>query len=338
MVCESAPAHTPKLATALHHYAYGKPKETVEQTGPPHQRDTDWVHAQRVLEGAITEGDSLGHNEIGGSGSCQEALALPPEQHARFLEDRCGPDTSLREELASLIAASVPSAGYFDGRANAMLLKALAAAALIKHDSHGELRRGDIVAHYEVIERIGGGMGMVYKARDLTLGRAVALKFLPPALAADEEARRRLYAEARAASALDHASIGAVYEIGEAEPGGLFIALAWYDGETLKDKLRSGPLPVVEALAVARQIAAALAAAHAAGIIHRDVKPSNIITAEQGAAKLVDFGIAKVAGTEPTCEGSTPGTLAYMSPEQTRGGAIDGSTPTPSRASACTMN
>jgi TolB-like protein len=174
-----------------------------------------------------------------------------------------------------------------------------------------------------LIERIGGGMGMVYRAHDLKLRRAVALKFLPPALAADEAARRRLYAEARAASALDHPNIGAVYEIGEAEPGGLFIALAWYEGETLKDKLRRGPLPIVEALAVARQIAAALATAHGAGIIHRDVKPSNIITTEQDTAKLVDFGIAKVAGTEPTREGTTPGTLAYMSPEQTRGGSID---------------
>src|SRR4029453_16200315 len=110
-------------------------------------------------------------------------------------------------------------------------------------------------------------------------------------------------------------NIGVVYEIGEAEPGGLFIALAWYEGETMKEKLRSGSLPVGEALAVARQIGAALAAAHTAGIIHRDVKPSNIIRTEQGTAKLVDFGIAKVAGTEPTREGSTPGTLAYMSPE-----------------------
>jgi serine/threonine-protein kinase len=253
----------------------------------------------------------------------EEALALPPERRARFLEEKCGADTSLREELASLLAASVPSAGYFDGLANQVVLNALAAAALGKHESHGELTSGDIVAHYEVIERIGGGMGMVYKARDLKLGRAVALKFLPPALAADEAARRRLYAEARAASALDHPNIGAVYEIGEAEPGGLFIALAWYEGETLKKKLRSGPLPVGEALAVARQIATALAAAHTAGIIHRDVKPSNIIRTEQGTAKLVDFGIAKVAGAEPTREGSTPGTLGYMSPEQTRGDAID---------------
>jgi serine/threonine-protein kinase len=255
----------------------------------------------------------------------EEALALPPEQRMRFLEDKCGPDTSLREELASLLAASVTSAGYVDGLANQVVLKAVA-AALVEHESHNELTNGDIVAHYEVIERIGGGMGMVYKARDLKLGRAVALKCLPPALAADEAARRRLYAEARAASALDHPNIGTVYEIGEAEPGGLFIALAWYEGETLKDRLRSGPLPIGEALAVARQIAAALAAAHTAGIVHRDVKPSNIIRTGQGTAKLLDFGIAKVAGADPTREGSTPGTLAYMSPEQTRGDAVDART------------
>src|SRR5690606_36207232 len=159
---------------------------------------------------------------------------------------------------------------------------------------------GDVVAHYEILERVGGGMGVVYRARDLTLGRTVALKFLPPALAADAHARARLYAEARAASALDHPNVGTVYEIGEAERGGLFIALAWYDGETLKRKLARGPLPIGDAVATARQIASALAAAHAAGIVHRDVKPSNIVCTGQGAARLVDFGIAKLAGTDLT--------------------------------------
>jgi eukaryotic-like serine/threonine-protein kinase len=250
----------------------------------------------------------------------ERTLGLPVADRARFIEEACGANTALREELTALAAAFESSSDYFES------LAAVATRALVTATGSGDgsiAAVGDTVSHYEIEERIGGGMGIVYRARDTRLGRPVALKFLPPQLAADESARERLFAEARAASALDHPNIGIVHEIGEAEPHGLFIALAWYQGETLKDRLTRGPLPVPDVIALARQIGAALTAAHAAGIIHRDIKPSNIVCTDNGVARLVDFGIAKTAGTDLTREGATPGTVAYMSPEQTRGAAVD---------------
>jgi tetratricopeptide (TPR) repeat protein len=254
----------------------------------------------------------------------ERALALPVEERSGFVAGACGSDRQLRENLATLIAAYESSSGYFEGLAEQIVEPVLAAAAEVPHD---DVAIGQRVSHYEILERIGdGGMGVVYRARDLRLGRVVALKFLPPQLARDDAARASLLAEAQAASALDHPNIGVVHEIGETEAGGLFIAMGWYEGETLKQKLQRAPLPVPETLTVAIQIADALAAAHGAGIIHRDVKPSNILITRQGRAKLVDFGIAKVAGAEMTREGTTLGTVAYMSPEQTRGVAVDART------------
>jgi tetratricopeptide (TPR) repeat protein len=251
----------------------------------------------------------------------ERALALPAEERSGFLAETCGPDEALREDLATLLAAFESSPGYFEALAEQIVVPVLAAAAEVPHD---EVAIGQRVSHYEILERIGdGGMGIVYRARDLRLDRVLALKFLPPQLTRDDAARARLLVEARAASALDHPSIGVVHEIGETEAGGLFIAMAWYEGETLKQKLQRGPLPAPEALELATQIAAALVAAHGAEIIHRDVKPSNVLITRQGMAKLVDFGIAKMAGAEMTREGTTLGTVAYMSPEQTRAEAVD---------------
>jgi serine/threonine-protein kinase len=131
---------------------------------------------------------------------------------------------------------------------------------------------GKTISHYQIIEKLGGGgMGVVYKAKDLKLDRFVALKFLPPHLSVDEEAKQRFIAEAKAASALDHPNIAVIYEIGETEDGELFIAMAFYDGETLKKKVNSGQLSVNSAIAVAIQIAQGLARAHEAGIAHRDI-------------------------------------------------------------------
>lgn len=253
-----------------------------------------------------------------------QALALPRAARPRFLEEACGQDAALREEIGSLLAAFESSPDYIEDVVERMAASAPATAAKMSGE---EVAIGQTVSHYEILEQIGdGGMGVVYKARDARLGRPVALKFLPPRLTGDATARARLVAEARAASALDHPNIGVVHDIGETAAGGLFIAMGWYQGETLKERLQRGPLPVHEALGVAIQMAGALAVAHRAGIIHRDVKPSNVLITSEGLAKLVDFGIAKMAGTEMTREGATLGTVAYMSPEQTRGEAVDART------------
>jgi Tol biopolymer transport system component len=184
---------------------------------------------------------------------------------------------------------------------------------------------GTTVSHYEILERLGGGgMGVVYKARDTRLGRTVALKFVPPELTRDPEAKERFLREARAASALDHPNLCTVYEIGETGEGRLFLAMARYDGETLKKRLERGPLPVEEAVDVARQVAQGLAKAHRHGIVHRDVKPANLMLTSDGVVKILDFGLAKLAGTAGiTREGSALGTPAYMAPEQARGEEVD---------------
>jgi serine/threonine protein kinase/Tol biopolymer transport system component len=180
---------------------------------------------------------------------------------------------------------------------------------------------GSTVSHYRILERLGGGgMGVVYKAVDLKLDRPVALKFLAGQRGAAEEHKRRFIREARAASALDHPNICAIYEIDETPDGALFIAMALCEGETLRDRIARGPLPVGEAVVIAEQVAAALARAHSRGIVHRDVKPANVIVAPDGRVKLVDFGIAKLADqSRLTRAGTTVGTAGYMSPEQLHG-------------------
>jgi hypothetical protein len=170
-------------------------------------------------------------------------------------------------------------------------------------------------------------MGVVYKAEDTRLKRIVALKFLPPELTRDEEARERFIQEAQAASALDHPNICTIYDVDSTEPGDAgqqFIAMAYYDGETLKSRLVRGPLPVAEAVDIAVQIARGLDKAHQAGIIHRDIKPANVMITTDGLVKIVDFGIAKLLDhTGPTRTGTTLGTVAYMAPEQIQGRATD---------------
>ena len=183
---------------------------------------------------------------------------------------------------------------------------------------------GTKVAHYEVIECIGqGGMGRVYRATDLRLQRPVALKLLRPRTSDDVRAKQRLLVEARAAAALDHANICTIYEVGETADQVPFIAMAYYPGETLEQALQRGPLETSAALDYARQVARGLGAAHARGIIHRDVKPANIIVTSDGVAKLLDFGIARFPDVDISREGVTPGTIAYMSPEQVASRPLD---------------
>lgn len=183
-----------------------------------------------------------------------------------------------------------------------------------------DLEPGQRIGQYEIVGALdSGGMGMIFKACDPRLDRLVALKFLPPHLAAGANARTRLIHEARAASALDHPNICTVYDVGELDDGRLFIALAYYDGETLRNKILRGPLPPSEMLTVARQIADGLSVAHRRGIIHRDIKPSNVIVTHDGLAKILDFGIATTPDVERKTEAISFGTVAYMSPEQTRG-------------------
>ncbi len=185
---------------------------------------------------------------------------------------------------------------------------------------------GKTVSHYRIIEKLGsGGMGDVYVAENIHLKSRVALKFLPPHQSRDEEAKRRFIQEAQSASALNHPNVCTIHDIDEDEDGQLFIAMALYEGQTLKEKLESGPLSVEDAADIARQVAEGLAAAHEKDVVHRDIKPANIFITERGRAVILDFGLAKLqeATAVLTQSGSSMGTVAYMSPEQARGEPVD---------------
>ncbi len=187
------------------------------------------------------------------------------------------------------------------------------------------LAPGTQLGPYEIVSQLGqGGMGVVYQATDPRLRRTVAIKLLPPDLTRDETAKQRFLQEAQAASALDHPNICTIFEINETDDGQLYLVMAHYEGETLKERTARGPLELDDAIDIATQVGEGLTKAHAAGIVHRDIKPANLIVTADKTVKILDFGLAKLAGTEGmTQTGTTVGTVAYMSPEQARGQEVD---------------
>jgi serine/threonine protein kinase/tetratricopeptide (TPR) repeat protein len=267
------------------------------------------------------------------------ACALPDGQRDTFLHEACKGDESLRFEIETLLKHGAAQDSVLERPAIATMAKAVAADEFW---SGVPFLEGKTISHYRILSAIGkGGMGVVYKAEDLRLGRYVALKLLPHFLAGDSCALRRFEREARAASALNHPNICTVYEIDEND-GLHFIAIELVEGETLKSRIARGALEVTEVLDIATEICSALEAAHSVGIVHRDIKPSNILLTTDGHAKLFDFGVAKLLGPASerqqesampvsattfelrlTSPGAALGTVAYMSPEQASGQEVD---------------
>jgi serine/threonine protein kinase len=256
----------------------------------------------------------------------EQAGEVSAAHRAAFVERETRGDPDLRVELVTLLDAS-EGADEYVSRLRRELLGSDVEGVLRDAPTAGEAPDpwiGRTVAHYEILDRIGaGGMGVIYRARDVTLDRIVALKFIAPELRRDPEVERRFLHEARAASALDHPNICAIHEIAPADDGRLYIVMAAYQGETLRARLGQGPLSVQEALDIGEQIARALAAAHERGIVHRDVKPDNVFLTRDGVIKLLDFGLARTADSRMSGPGAVEGTVAYMSPEQAGGERAD---------------
>src|SRR5882762_692668 len=254
------------------------------------------------------------------------ALQVEESRRAELVRRSCAGDEDLCREVESLLAHHSESASFIETPAfadpGASPLRPRSSRSLNPKSGNPKSGLADtVIGHYRVLDKIGcGGMGVVYEAEDLKLGRHVALKFLPEELAEDPESLERFGREARAASALNHPNICTIYEINEAN-GRAFIAMELVEGKTLRDLLSSGLMPMGKAIEIAAQVAEGLTKAHEAGISHRDLKPENLMVSHDGFVKILDFGLAKL--TPPSGEHSdmcatstTPGlvlgTLGYM--------------------------
>lgn len=263
------------------------------------------------------------------------ALERQPGDRAVYLEQACEHDEELRLEVQSLLACQEKATDFIELPALEEVAQLLTKEEIEKSGPRSFLP-GTTISHYRIEEKIGaGGMGEVYRAHDPRLGRDVAIKILPEAFAADADRLRRFEQEARAAAALNHPNIVAIYDVGTWANATPYVVSELLEGETLRGCLQRGPLSVRKAMEVGAQIAQGLAAAHDKGIIHRDLKPENLWLTKDGHAKILDFGLAKLmpegqlraeiatATVTETTSTKIMGTLGYMSPEQVRGQTLD---------------